>query len=173
MTPGEGMKPRVARSARLEHAIYRVDDEQRLLHGWMVKMDRAKIAYRKLFSDADHHGREGALANARAFRDGVVQQQSSGARRTCPQAMRAPSIIVGLERYCTDDTLHLRQELQHWRWRVAWKTPEGIPQQVEFSVREHGDEAAFRMALDARRMAIGSLGGVLLSATSRRWLTDC
>ncbi len=70
---------------QLEFAIYRIDDARYLIHGWLVKLSRRKVAYCKLFSDATCHGEEGALAAARTFRDGITGTNSRRRRpATCP-----------------------------------------------------------------------------------------
>ena len=69
----------MVKGTQFEFAIYRVDDAKYLIHGWVVKVSRRKVPYRQLFSDAACHGRDGALAAARAFRDGVVGHRMQGA----------------------------------------------------------------------------------------------
>lgn len=61
---------------QLEFAIYRIDDARYLIHGWLVKLSRRKVAYCKLFSDVACHGTDGALAAARGFRDGIIGTNS-------------------------------------------------------------------------------------------------
>ena len=159
------MTIKISKTIRLERAIYRIDRERHLVHGWLVKMDRRAIKYRKLFSDAEWHGRDGALAAARNYRDSVLDAKATKVAAThSPAATPRSTSLAGLDRYCTDNTLHLEKELQHWHWRATWTTSQGQTLHADFSVMEHGDESAFRMALRARRDGMGGVRGMIYTA---------
>lgn len=158
----------MAKATRLEHAIYRVDDERRLIYGWMVRMDRCGVRYRELFSDEVCHGKDAALAAARAFRDDILARQAAASPRAGaePKYTEGASSIAGLSLHCTKETRHLPEAEQHWFWRASWVTAQGEKKRKDFPILKHGEQGAFTLALAARRAGMDSLKGLSSAAVA-------
>ncbi len=160
----------MAKAIRLEHAIFRVDDERRLIHGWMVRMDRRGVAYRQFFGDEAGNGKDAALAAARAFRDDILARLAPASQQAEAKYTEGASSIAGLSLHCTKETRHLAETEQHWYWRASWVTARGEKHWRDFPILEHGEQGAFTKALEARRAGADSLKGLTVSLVPKACL---
>jgi hypothetical protein len=152
------------------YGITRVDNEVSRTHGWLVTIQRRSVIHRRQFSDGVFGSKARALAAAKTFRDEVVAKNPPLSRREHAEIRKKnnKSGVVGVCRYCASETRDKPEQQQRWFWVASWVLHDGRAKRVKFSVKKHGEEAAFKMAVKARRAAIKQMDGNFDPGATRR-----
>ena len=123
--------------------------------GWEVRIQRRGEKTAKFFSDSLLNGNRNALAAAKKFRDELVAESRKFTvkERAAVPSVRNHSGIVGVRLHQQKD--HRGDfEYQYWYWIAQWVDGRGQRKTRSFSVHQHGDEEAYRMACAARRKGV-------------------
>lgn len=121
--------------------------------GWQVRMQRRGEKSSRFFSDANHGGTEPAYAAALAWRDAMLAEwQRSERARICEISARNASGVIGVSRV----VVRASNGAEYLFWQATWCPSPGVRKSVKFSVKKHGDEVAFRLAIEARNNGIGA-----------------
>jgi hypothetical protein len=152
------------------YGISRVDNDASRTHGWLVTIQRRGIIYRRHFSDGTHGGKQKSFLAAKEFRDKTIEKHPPLSMKEYSNIVKKNnrSGVVGVCRYCSSETRELPPEKQRWFWVASWPLPSGKRKRVKFSVKKHGEEGAFKMALKARREALRKLEGSFDPGAVRR-----
>lgn len=147
-----------------------MDNEVSRTHGWLVTIQRRGNIFRKHFSDGVFGGRQKAFNAAKDYRDDVIEKHRPFSLREYSNIVKKNnrSGVVGVCRYCASETRDLPPEQQRWFWVASWPLPSGQRKRVKFSVNKYGEEAAFKLALKARREAMRTLEGAFDPGAVRR-----
>lgn len=133
------------------YAIARIDLPAQGTHGWQVRMQRRGVKYAKFFSDSVYHCGERALVAARAWRDDLVDEISRDEQaRICCASKRNSSGVVGVSKI----KVHGSNGVTYEFWQATWSPSPGVRKSVKFSIKRHGDEMAFQLAVEARNQGI-------------------
>lgn len=132
-------------------AIYRLEIPTRGTSGWQVRLQRRGQRFAKFFSDRTHGGPDPSLHAARTWRDSLIQRlNQSGNTRVCNPSPRNSSGVVGVSRI----TISSPNGLHYHFWQATWCPSPGQRRSVRFSIRRHGEDGAFSLAVSARTSAI-------------------
>lgn len=135
-------------------AITRLESAARGTFGWQVRLQRRGERFGRFFADRRHGGVEESLAAARGWRDALVQRLDEvAAARVCARSPRNSSGVVGVSRVVVSG----RAGVEYFFWQATWCPAPGERRSVRFSIRRHGEDGAYRLALEARGGAIGDL----------------
>lgn len=107
------------------------------------------------FSDAQHGGKRPALQEAKKFRDEV---EATNPKYTLAELSRRPSTrnksgTVGVRLHQQKDSRGT-YEYHYWYWVAQWTDGRGNRKTKSFSVHQHGDDEAYRLAREARQKGI-------------------
>jgi hypothetical protein len=120
--------------------------------GWQVRLQRRGLKFGKYFADRSHGGWQESLVAARAWRDETLRRLADGGTtRVCSLSVRNSSGVVGVAKVTVAGPAGV---VYHF-WQATWCPSPGERRSVRFSVRRHGDEAAFLLAVQARRDGAG------------------
>ena len=119
-------------------------------------MQRRGEKTEKFFSDFAYEGKRAALQAAKEFRDQLEQQYR---KYTVKELSAQPSIrnrsgVVGVRLHHQKDRRG-DFEYQYWYWVAQWTDGRGRRRTRSFSVHQHGEDEAFRLACEARRKGVG------------------
>lgn len=136
------------------YAISRLDLDSAGTHGWQVRLQRNGVRYGRFFGDLTWGGREQALARARQFRDRIIA--SAGRSRMIVvrvqsiRTSRNTSGVVGVSRVTNTGA----NGASYHFWQASWSPAPGERKSIRFSVLQHGEKDAFRLACEARECGI-------------------
>ena len=120
--------------------------------GWQVRLRRHGVRYAKYFADRAHGGWQPSLRAARAWRDQLLAGLAAAERsRVCARSPRNSSGVVGVAKVAVRGP----QGTVYHFWQATWCPSPGERRSVRFSVKRHGDQVAFRLAVAARTSGIG------------------
>ncbi len=119
--------------------------------GWEVRLQRKGEKTEKFFSDKKFGGRRAALRAAKEFRDELEEKYS---KYTVEELAESPSKrnksgVVGVRLHQQVDQRG-DYEYHYWYWVAQWTDGRGRRRTRSFSVHQHGDDEAFRLACQAR-----------------------
>ncbi len=119
--------------------------------GWEVRFQRKGEKIEKFFSDSKFGGRRGALTAAKNYRD---ELEASHSRYSVEELSKNPSKrntsgMVGVRLHKQIDSRG-DYEYHYWYWISQWTDGRGRRRTKSFSVHQHGDKEAFRLACEAR-----------------------
>ncbi len=138
--------------------IYRVDDVKSRTHSWLVTVQRRGRIYHRHFTDGIYGGKRKALDEAKAYRDSLIAHLPPFTRleRCNIKRKNNRSGISGVTRI--DGVTVSRGRSYHRRyWLAQWPIGNGKAQMKKFSIKQYGEQGAFRLAVRARREALKSL----------------
>lgn len=139
-------------SSRENHGIARIELASVGSYGWQVRLQRRGQKVSRFFADRSYGGIEASLLAARTWRDEQWELwRRSDVPRTCVTSPRNASGVVGVSRVIVRSS---NGAVYHF-WQATWCPTTGQRQSVKFSVKKHGDQIAYRLAIEARRMGIG------------------
>ncbi len=120
--------------------------------GWQVRIQRQGVKHSRFFSDRSHGGWEPALAAAKRWRDALVEKLDGSATgsRTHMMSPRNTSGVVGVAKTAIRSPNGATYEY----WSATWSLPSGERRSIRFSILRHGHDAAFRLAVEARRAGV-------------------
>tara|TARA_R110002111_G_scaffold162491_3_gene228896 strand:- start:1759 stop:2919 length:1161 start_codon:yes stop_codon:yes gene_type:complete len=135
-------------------------------HGWWVRLQRQGEKYHHFFNDTKFGGKDKSLEAASVFRDAVKSQflenpntelMLSGER---VPGKRNTSGVIGVNR---TDHKYTKRGKQYHRlvWQTHWPIGNGKYANKTFSILKHGEEEAFRLALQARQDGLAQLERIL------------
>ncbi len=152
------------------YGVTRVDNAASRTHGWLVTIQRRGAIFRRQFSDGVLGGKVRALAAAKAYRDEIVAKHPPLSKREHAEILKKnnKSGVVGVCRYGVSGASPKAEADKRWFWVASWMLPDGRAKRVKFSVEKYGEEAAFKMAVKARRNAIREMPGNFDPGATRR-----
>jgi hypothetical protein len=123
--------------------------------GWGVRMQRRGKKTERFFSDNGYGGNRAALQVAKEFRDDleVELRKFTTKELSFKPSVRNQSGIVGVRLHQQKD-MRGEYEYHYWYWVAQWTDGRGRRKTRSFSVHQHGDEEAYRLACDARRKGV-------------------
>jgi hypothetical protein len=132
--------------------IARLEQPRTGTYGWHVRIQRRGVKHAKYFSDRAHGGAGHSLLAARAWRDVLLERFASEERaRVCGSSVRNSSGVVGVSRV----TVTTSRGGVYQFWQAAWSPSPGERRSIRFSIKRHGDEVAFQLAVRARLEGAG------------------
>lgn len=141
------MKP----SPRENYGIARIELAAVGTYGWQVRMQRRGEKVSRFFSDRSCGGVAESLIAARRWRDEQVKLwQQSERPRVCEPSVRNASGVVGVSRVI----VRASNGTTYAFWQASWCPAPGQRQSVKFSIRKHGDETAYQLAIEARKLGV-------------------
>ena len=133
---------------RHERLIRRKDENY--FHGWVVAFKRGDLRESRYFSDQPH-GRAESLRQAKAFRDRREQQLPPPTKLKRTYVLNTTGVVgVSLSNNRT------RKGTLIARYIARFPRPDGSDGKASYSVHKYGKAGAFRLAVAARRKAIGA-----------------
>lgn len=139
-------------SSRDNHGIARIELAAVGTIGWQVRLQRHGEKASRFFSDRSYGDAGMALQAARQWRDIQLDLwQQKDRPRTCEVSPRNASGVVGVSRVM----VRASNGVTYFFWQATWCPTPGQRQCVKFSIKKHGDEIAYRLAIEARQMGIG------------------
>lgn len=129
-------------------AITRMERAESSTFGWQVRLQRRGTRYAKYFADRRHGGQEASFAAAKEWRDSLLKTFAEDERaRVCSKSSRNSSGVVGVSKV----TISGANGVIYYFWQATWSPSPGQRRSIRFSVKKHGDEEAFRLAVEARQ----------------------
>jgi hypothetical protein len=144
------------------YGICRIDSDRDRTHAWRVSLRRRGKVYVKNFADRKCGGKQAALAQAKAHRDRLVEQHPPLSRQEFCSVLRSNNNtgITGVYRYSKSYTLKNGEIVRSWYWEATWPIGKSKQAHQAFSVNEHGEAEARRLAIRTRKQALKALDGV-------------
>lgn len=123
--------------------------------GWLVRFQRCNQRIQRFFADSVCGGKRKSLNAAKEFRDEVDSQTRTFKTKELAEfpSTRNQSGVVGV-RLHRETKLINHREYHYWFWVAQWIDGRGQRKTRSFSVHQHGDEEAYRMAVAARRKGV-------------------
>ena len=123
--------------------------------GWEVRIQRRGEKTEKFFADNRFGGKRHALNAAKEFRD---KTEASSRGYTVQELAAKPSSrnksgMVGVRLHQQKD-VRGEFEYYYWYWVAQWTDGLGRRRTKSFSIHQHGDEEAYRLACEARTNGI-------------------
>ncbi len=118
-------------------------------------MQRRGVRTEKFFSDVAHGGKRSALQWAKQYRDELeeVTEKYSVEELAETPSTRNLSGVVGVRLHHQKDRRG-EFEYYYWYWVAQWTDGHGKRKTKSFSVHQHGDDEAYRMACEAREKGV-------------------
>lgn len=123
--------------------------------GWEVRMQRRGKKTEKFFADNSYGGKRKALNAAKLFRDELERKSRKYSVKELAEkpSSRNKSGIVGVRLHQQKDTRG-DYVYHYWYWVAQWTDGHGRRKTKSFSCHTHGDEEAFRLAVEARAKGV-------------------
>lgn len=128
-----------------DYAIARIDLPDASTHGWQVRLQRRGVKYAKFFADGNFSSPHHSLAEARRWRDNLLEKLTAQAR-ICERSQRNSSGVVGVSKITVSSS---NGAIYHF-WQATWSPAPGRRRCVKFSIKRYGDHEAFQRAVEAR-----------------------
>ena len=129
-------------------AITRMERAESSTFGWQVRLQRRGTRYAKYFADRGHGGITQSLKAAKVWRDNLMTKFAEDDRaRVCSRSSRNSSGVVGVSKVTITGP---NQVIYHF-WQATWSPSPGQRRSIRFSVKKHGEDEAFRLAVEARQ----------------------
>lgn len=133
--------------------ITRLERAETGTFGWQVRFQRRGVKFGKYFADRGYGGWQESLVAARVWRDETLRRLSeSETTRVCSISVRNSSGVVGVAKVAVSGPAGA---VYHF-WQATWCPSPGERRSIRFSVRRHGEETAFLLAVQARREGAGA-----------------
>ncbi len=148
--------------------ISRIDDDQTRTHAWLVRVQRRNRVHHRYFSDRVYGGKRQALIAATAYRETLLHRLP-GLTRTEICRIRKKNNRSGVScvsRHEAPGRTPTSPRMAYWL--AQWPIGEGRAKRRKFGVKKYGEHGAYRLALQARQLALRALGA---SSSRRRAVT--
>lgn len=127
--------------------------------GWEVRIQRRGLKTEKFFGDRRYSGKRNSLAAAKEFRDKI---EASAEKYSVKDLAAVPSSrnksgVVGVRLHKQKDTRG-DFEYHYWYWVAQWTNANGKRKTKAFSIHQHGDEEAYKLACQAREDGVDQAG---------------
>ncbi len=134
-------------------------DAGKVYGGWEVRIQRRGVKSEKFFGDRRYGGKRKSLAAAKTFRDEI---EASTEKYTVKDLAAVPSSrnksgVVGVRLHKQKD-IRGDFEYHYWYWVAQWTDASGKRKTKAFSIHQHGDEEAYKLACQAREDGIAEAG---------------
>ena len=146
---------------RAMYGISRIDSDRFHTHAWRVKLTRRGETHVKNFPDKRWGGKGKALAQAKAYRDELLEKHPPLTRQEFCSILRSnnQSGITGVYRYAKSFTLKNGKVKESWYWEATWPIGKSRQASRSFSVNEFGEAKARELAILTRAEALNALEG--------------
>jgi hypothetical protein len=143
------------------YGISRIDTERFRTHAWRVKLTRRGQTFVKNFPDKRSGGKGKALAQAKVFRDELLDKHPPLTRQEFCSILRSNNQtgITGVYRYAKRFKLKNGKVVESWYWEATWPIGKSEQSHRSFAVNEHGEAKARRLAIRTRKAALSALDG--------------
>lgn len=148
---------RPARAKPAYKGISRIDSDENHTHGWYVRVRQDGKVKSKFFSDRKYGGIAKALMKARRFYKNQMREVFSEALGETPQSI-PDRVIVTKNRHNNTGVVGVQRIERrnpggsvYLAYRVCWTDSGGNARTKFFSVKKHGEKAAFEKARDFRK----------------------
>ena len=143
---------------RANRNLSRIDRET-VGGGYLVRVMRKGKRVTQFFSDSDHGGKRGALAAAKAHRDQLESKMRGYTAKQLSQKQRSnnTSGTVGVRKVFETD-YRWESEPTYGYWVAQWSPKKGVRKTRRFSIEKYGDTEAYRLAVQARKRGVASMG---------------
>ncbi len=129
-------------------AITRMERAESSTFGWQVRLQRRGTRYAKYFADRGLGGPDSSLIAARKWRDDLLKKfAEDDSARVCSRSARNSSGVVGVSKV----TITGPNGVIYYFWQATWSPSPGQRRSIRFSVKKHGEEEAFKLAVQARQ----------------------
>lgn len=129
-------------------AITRMERAESSTFGWQVRLQRRGQRYAKYFADRRHGGVQESFEAAKRWRDELLRNFAEDDRaRVCSKSSRNSSGVVGVSKV----TIAGANGVVYYFWQATWSPAPGQRRSIRFSVKKHGEQEAFRLAVEARQ----------------------
>lgn len=127
--------------------------------GWEVRIQRRGEKTEKFFGDSSFGGKRASLAAAKAFRDEIeaASEKFSVKELAKIPSSRNKSGVVGVRLHKQKDARG-DYEYHYWYWVAQWTDASGRRKTKAFSIHQHGDQEAYKLACQARRDGVELAG---------------
>ena len=127
--------------------------------GWEVRIQRRGTKNEKFFGDQRYGGKRKSLAAAKQFRDGIEESTERYSVKDLSEvpSSRNKSGVVGVRLHKQKDTRG-DFEYHYWYWVAQWTNASGKRKTKAFSIHQHGDEKAYKLACQAREDGVTKAG---------------
>ena len=127
--------------------------------GFLVRVMRKGRRVAKFFADHDHGGKRNALSAARNHRDQLeakLRGYSAGQRAQLQRSNNTSGVTGVRKAYETD--YRWESEPTYGFWVAQWTLPHGKRRTRRFSIDKYGEDKAYRLAVQARKRGVASMG---------------
>ena len=134
--------------------ISRIDQPDKLNHGWYVRMTRKGKRFAKFFSDKKGGGKAKALILAKSYYAKLTKANPPMTRWEFAQIQRRPnrSGIVGVSK-----VIKVVNGRPYKFWQAGWTSVDGKVKKAAFAIGKHGDAGAKRLAMKTRKQETNKL----------------
>ena len=137
------------------YGIYRLATGRGSSRGWFVSIVRKGKCIRRYFPDARYSSREQALEASKRHRDELLAEKPMMSRADYA-SIRRRNNQSGIPGVCrTVKTSRNGRGTAYWI--AFWPKHTGGSFQAKFSTDQYGEEAAFRLAVQARQQALARM----------------
>jgi len=127
--------------------------------GYLVRVMRKGKRASQFFADDDSGGKRKALVAAKEYRDFLEQKMRGYTAKQLSQKERSnnTSGIVGVRRVDETD-YRWESEPTYGYWVAQWSPKKGVRKTKRYSVEKYGEDEAYRLAVQARKRGVASMG---------------
>ena len=127
--------------------------------GFLVRVMRKGKRASRFFSDEDHGGKRNALVVAKEHRDSLEEKMRGYTAKQLSQKERAnnTSGVVGVRRVDETD-YRWESKPTYGYWIAQWSPKQGVRKTRRFSIEKYGEDEAYRLAVQARKRGVASMG---------------
>ena len=138
--------------------ITRIENYKRRADGWWVRLQRQGRKFSKFFKDSDYASRAAALREARQFYKLLCREHpKTTGREHAERETARTGEIIGVRRLLKIDK-RWRDEHVYEVWEAKWSHKKNQRRVKTFSVEKYGEEAAKRLAIEARLQGLAEMG---------------
>lgn len=127
--------------------------------GYLVRVMRKGKRATKFFPDNEYGGKRKSLVAAKEYRDQLERTMRGYTAKQLSQKQRSnnTSGIVGVRKVYETD-YRWESEPTYGYWVAQWSPKKGVRRTKRFSIEKYGDEEAYRLAVQARKRGVASMG---------------
>jgi AP2 domain len=147
------------------YGIHRVDDASWRNFAWLVQLRRKNKIWFQRFSDCKYGGRDDAFVAALEYRDAVLAKTEPMSRAEYARIVRK-SNRTGIPGVCRIMVRNRAGTADYPYWLAFWPDPEAArkSKRAKFSIVQHGEEQAKRLAIKARKAGLNQLYGARIAS---------
>lgn len=133
--------------------ISRIDNAEKHTHGWYVRVCYDRRMHSKFFSDATKGGKEKALEAAIQHRNNLEAELGKPRTDRIVVVSNARNLtgVIGVQRVIKPGPKDPNRPLKGIAVEVTWSPEPNVLRKTSFPVEKHGEEEAFRLAVEFRQ----------------------